>query len=81
MAKIEMPPNWELVLDLPNDKKPDKKIWHYYFVDHESRALFWLQPFIVDPDVLELPWVESDVHICVTVLFVAADFADIIHRL
>ncbi|PCH35237.1 hypothetical protein WOLCODRAFT_125636 [Wolfiporia cocos MD-104 SS10] len=43
-----LPPNHELVLDLQQDKaSPGQHQWCYYYVDSETRTLFWLQDYDV----------------------------------
>jgi len=36
--------NYDLVLDIV-ETKDKEAIWHYYYVDHITRTLFWLKPY------------------------------------
>ena len=62
-----MPADWELVLELTKDKQTDEPLWKYYFVDHGTRALFWLHEYDMDTIVSDLRVVKSKAHICTTV--------------
>ncbi|OSX66022.1 hypothetical protein POSPLADRAFT_1130945 [Postia placenta MAD-698-R-SB12] len=56
--EFQMGPSMELVLELEDNTKPDrltKYHWCYYFVDSDTRTLFWLQEYEVYD---ESPWDE-----------------------
>lgn len=40
--------NCELVIQIDWDDEDDEVLWSYYYVDHNSRCLFWLNDFEVD---------------------------------
>lgn len=42
---IPLPNNYDLVLDVIIEKEPEEIIWAYYYVDHESKTLFWQEPY------------------------------------
>ena len=51
--------DYDLVLELkPTEDGPNQ--WHYYFVDHDSRALFWLHDFDATELVAEVTSISSD---------------------
>ncbi|OSX61051.1 hypothetical protein POSPLADRAFT_1047329 [Postia placenta MAD-698-R-SB12] len=55
---FQMGPNMELVLELEDNDRPHiptKYHWCYYFVDNDTRTLFWLQEFEIYD---ETPWDE-----------------------
>ena len=46
---IILPPEHELVLHLEERKITGGYNWLYYYVDHQTRSLFWVQEFhIID---------------------------------
>ena len=42
---VPLPNNYDLVLDVIIEKEPEEIIWAYYYVDHESKTLFWQEPY------------------------------------
>jgi hypothetical protein len=59
---IQLPVDWELVLELSLEEEEES--WSYYFIDHELRILFWLHPFELDEFDLQKMTVVSKAHIC-----------------
>jgi len=54
--------HYDLVLDMVETK--DKKIiWQYYYVDHNNRTLFWLEPYDMHDLLRDIPGVEEPGHI------------------
>jgi hypothetical protein len=51
--------NYDLVLDIveTEDKLTN---WQYYYVDHNTKTLFWLEPYEINQDV---PGVKEPSHI------------------
>jgi hypothetical protein len=64
-----MPNNWELVLELSDDIETGRRIWSYYFIDDENRALFWLHPCEVENMLDGISGVISKAHIRMVVLY------------
>ena len=62
--QVEMPADWELVLELAKDERTKESVWFYYFVDHGTRALFWLHEFNVDTFLSYLRVAKSRTHMC-----------------
>jgi hypothetical protein len=60
--------NYDLVLDiLVTD---DERIsWSYYYACHESRCLFWLEPYDASYMISELFGVKSPAHVSALELF------------
>ena len=56
--------NYDLVLDIveTEDKLTN---WQYYYVDHNTRTLFWLEPYEINQDV---PGVKEPSHISKQIL-------------
>ena len=65
--RSEMPADWELVLELARDGQTDRHVWAYYFVDHRTRALFWLHEHETDTIISDMRVVKSKAHICKTI--------------
>lgn len=61
--KFQLPPEWELVLELSKDEDTGDRIWAYYFINHDSRALFWLHDFEAESILFGIAGVESRAHI------------------
>lgn len=70
-----LPPDAELVLELENippnanehndleTNKPAKHYWTYYYVNHASRLLFWVQSHEVSAELEVLRGFHSSSHI------------------
>ncbi|KAF9646879.1 hypothetical protein BDM02DRAFT_3188424 [Thelephora ganbajun] len=54
-----MPVEWELVLDLGDEKEPNECVCYYYFVNRANRTLFWLHQFDPTPLLSGLRRVKS----------------------
>jgi hypothetical protein len=55
--------NYDLVLDVINREK-DKIIWAYYYVDHDSKTLFWQDPYDCGDSLLsEVRGVQEASHV------------------
>ena len=54
---------YDLVLDIINKEK-DKIIWAYYYVDHDSKTLFWQDPYDCGDSLLsEVRGVQEASHV------------------
>jgi len=45
-----LPEDWELALELGEDRETGNSICSYYFVCHSTRCLFWLHEFNFNPE-------------------------------
>jgi len=54
--------HYDLVLDMV-ETKDETIIWQYYYVDHHSRTLFWLEPYDMSDLLQDIPGVEEPGHI------------------
>jgi hypothetical protein len=54
--------NYDLVLDIV-ETKDKKTIWQYYFVDHNTRTLFWLEIYDMSSLLSDTLGVEEPGHI------------------
>jgi len=64
VAKVELPPDAELALELEDNLEQDPPHhWCYYYVNHAARALFWLQDYEVTQDIVRLKGVKTASHI------------------
>ena len=67
MLKDNCPPlpvdDWELVLELGEDRETGELICFYYFVCHSSRCLFWLHEFDLESALNNLRGVSELTHI------------------
>ena len=59
-----MPPQWELVLDVGEERDPNERICYYYFVNPTNRSLFWLKDFDVTSILQGFGKAISMPHIC-----------------
>ena len=53
--------NYDLVLDITPDK--DNIMWSYYYACHETRCLFWLDPYDGSEMISEIYGVECPAHV------------------
>ena len=45
---MSLPPERELVIEVgASESSDDDLMWQYYFVDHATRTIFWLQRYIL----------------------------------
>jgi hypothetical protein len=58
---FRLPTNYDLVLDII-ETEDEKTIRQYYFVDHSTKTLFWLDFYEVG-GLLDLPGVKEPGHI------------------
>jgi hypothetical protein len=55
--------NYDLVLDLINVEK-DEIVWAYYYVDHDTKTLFWREKYDCGESVLsEVSGVQEASHV------------------
>jgi hypothetical protein len=54
--------HYDLVLDVV-ETKDEKIIWQYYYVDHNSKTLFWLEPYDMNDLLRDIPGVKEPGHI------------------
>ena len=59
-----MPPRWESVLDMGEDRQPNERVCHYYFTNAANRSLFWLEDFDATPILRGFGNAKSMPHIC-----------------
>ena len=61
---IVLPPDCELVVQVTFDGSEAEKrvLWQYYYVDPQTRSLFWLRPFDVGGDLEEVYGDVSPAH-------------------
>ncbi|KAI0315001.1 hypothetical protein OF83DRAFT_392027 [Amylostereum chailletii] len=53
----------ELVLEVSFSKEEgDSIVWSYYYVDHRTKTLFWLRPFVADHIMTEILGFSSPDH-------------------
>jgi hypothetical protein len=60
---IKLGPEVELVLEPMLSKDGTDIVCGYYFVDHETRCLFWLENFDVSYTLADIKGVKSPAHI------------------
>lgn len=60
---IKIPPKSELVIELTKPDGGEDLVWEYYYVNPESRTLFWLHDFDVTWWLSELIGETSPPHI------------------
>jgi hypothetical protein len=58
---LPMPANYDLVIDIVETK--DKTIIRYYYVDHDTKTLFWLDRYNMKETLSEIPGVREPGHI------------------
>lgn len=58
---IILPQTCELFVELRFDELPQMSTCAYYFVDHHSRCLFWLEP--TSSELLDMGMIVSDSHL------------------
>jgi len=58
-----IPEDWELALELREDRETGGSICSYYFVCHSTRCLFWLHELDPKDALVELYGVTEDTHI------------------
>jgi len=58
---VELPQACELFVELRSDELPHVSTCAYYFVDHHSRCLFWLEP--TSSELLDMGMLISDSHL------------------
>jgi len=62
-CEMPFPTNdYDLVLDIINVEN-DKTIWAYYYVDHNTRMLFWLNYYECDRLLHEVPGAREASHV------------------
>lgn len=54
--------NYDLVLDIMPTLEEHIQ-WSYYYACHETRCLFWLEPYKANYMILDLPGIQSPAHI------------------
>ena len=55
--------NYDLVLDIINMEK-DEIVWAYYYVDHDTKTLFWQDPYDCGDSLLsEVSGVKEASHV------------------
>ncbi len=54
--------DYDLVLDIINMEN-DKTIWAYYYVDHKTKTLFWLNFYECDRLLHEVPGAKEASHV------------------
>ncbi|KAI0289786.1 hypothetical protein B0F90DRAFT_1672279 [Multifurca ochricompacta] len=54
--------NWDLVLEIMPTEDGEIQ-WSYYYACHETRCLFWLEPYDATPMLSELVGVKSPAHL------------------
>ena len=59
-CSIRLPRACELFVELQSDEVPHTSTCSYYFVDHDRRCLFWLEP--ISSELLDMGMVVSDSH-------------------
>jgi hypothetical protein len=61
--RLTLPSNdYDLVLDITKFDN-DKAQWSYYYACHETRCLFWLEPYDGSYMISELAGVDSPAHV------------------
>lgn len=65
---ILLPQACELFVELRFDESPQTSTCAYYFVDHYSRCLFWLEP--TSSELLDMGMVVSDSHLGACSVFI-----------
>ena len=58
---LPMPANHDLVIDIVETK--DKTIIRYYYADHDTKTLFWLDNYNMKDALAEIPGVKEPGHI------------------
>jgi hypothetical protein len=64
---ITLPQACELFVELRFDEPPHASTCAYYFVDHHSRSLFWLEP--TSSELLDMGMLVSNSHLGACSLF------------
>ncbi|KAI0293040.1 hypothetical protein BC826DRAFT_1175831 [Russula brevipes] len=54
--------NYEIVIDIV-ETKDNSIVWKYYFVDHNNKILFWVDPYDISSQLYEIPGVTEPGHI------------------
>lgn len=64
MPGLHLPDDYELVAQVSYDDEDGERTiqWQYYYVDHHSRSLFWLFPFVADGYLGEISGPLSPAH-------------------
>lgn len=61
LFNLPMPTNYDLVIDIVEAK--DKTIIRYYYADHDTKTLFWLDNYNMKETLIEIPGVKEPGHI------------------
>ncbi|KAH9026186.1 hypothetical protein EDB85DRAFT_176673 [Lactarius pseudohatsudake] len=60
-ADGSLPKNYDLVLD--KHEEGGQMQWFYYYAHHDTRCLFWLEPYAARDMLSEVYWVGSPAHV------------------
>ncbi|KAH9027058.1 hypothetical protein EDB84DRAFT_1239959, partial [Lactarius hengduanensis] len=60
-ADESRPKNYDLVLD--KHEEGEQMQWFYYYAHHDTRCLFWLEPYAARDMLSEVYWVGSPAHV------------------
>ena len=52
--------NCDLVLEVRDDARENHKFWCYYFVNHTTKAVFWLEPYNACEMIMEVKGITLD---------------------
>ena len=58
---LPMPAKYDLVIDIVEAK--DKTIFRYYYADHDTKTLFWLDNYNMEETLIDIPGVDEPGHI------------------
>ena len=59
-----VPTDYELVIEIASSDTDDELLWQYYYVEHASRSIFWLEDHLLWKELEAVKGILSPDHIC-----------------